>query len=38
LTTSAYTSLGVSQELNPQPQLHKASGLPLSHISCAPRA
>jgi hypothetical protein len=24
LTTSAYTSLGVSQELNPQPQLLKA--------------
>ncbi len=35
LATSAYTSLGVLQELNPQPQLLKASGLPLSHISCA---
>ncbi len=33
LATSAYTSLGVSQESNPQPQLLKASGLPLSHIS-----
>jgi hypothetical protein len=34
LVTSAYTSLGVLQELNPRPQLLKASGLPLSHISC----
>jgi hypothetical protein len=33
-TTSAYTSLGVLQELNPRPQLLKESGLPLSHISC----
>jgi hypothetical protein len=34
LMTSAYASLGVSQELNPRPQLLKLSGLPLSHISC----
>jgi hypothetical protein len=33
-TTSAYTSLGVLQELNPRPQLLKASVKPLSHISC----
>jgi hypothetical protein len=32
-TTSAYTSLGVSQELNPQPQLLKELVLLLSHIS-----
>ncbi len=31
--TSTYTNLGVLQESNPQPQLLKASGLPLSHIS-----
>jgi hypothetical protein len=34
LVTSAHTSLGVLQESNPQSQLLKASGLPLSHISC----
>jgi hypothetical protein len=34
LTTSAYTSLGVLQELNPRPQLLKALVRPLSHISC----
>ncbi len=33
-TTSTYTSLGALQELTPRPQLLKASGLPLSHISC----
>jgi hypothetical protein len=35
LTTSAYTSLSVLQELNLQPQLLKALVQPLSHISCA---
>jgi hypothetical protein len=35
--TSTYTSLGVLQELNPRPQLLKALGLPLSHISCMTR-
>jgi hypothetical protein len=34
LMTSAYTSLGVLQELNPPPQLLKALVSPLSHISC----
>jgi hypothetical protein len=33
LTTSAYTSLGVSQESYPQPQLLKVSVYSLSHIS-----
>jgi hypothetical protein len=37
LATSAYTSLSVTQELNPQPQLLKGSGLPLSHIICLKR-
>jgi hypothetical protein len=33
-TTSTYSSLGVSRESNPQPQLLKALVYPLSHISC----
>jgi hypothetical protein len=34
LTTSANSSLGVSRELNPRPQLLKASVSPLSSSEC----